>query len=71
MLNQLIQITQLHNQTHQLIQDNQIAHVGQESVENLDNKESVSRTIHYVYEDGSKAKDECGWNTETSNVGVD
>ncbi|KEQ48384.1 mucin-binding protein, partial [Streptococcus mitis] len=28
------------------------------SVENLDNKESVSRTIHYVYEDGSKAKDD-------------
>ena len=28
------------------------------TVENLDNKESVSRTIHYVYEDGSKAKDD-------------
>ena len=24
----------------------------------MDNKESVSRTIHYVYEDGSKAKDD-------------
>ena len=28
------------------------------SVHDLDNKESVSRTIHYVYEDGSKAKDD-------------
>ena len=28
------------------------------TVENLDNKESASRTIHYVYEDGSKAKDD-------------
>ena len=28
------------------------------TVENLDNKESVSRTIHYIYEDGSKAKDD-------------
>ena len=28
------------------------------TVHDLDNKESVSRTIHYVYEDGSKAKDD-------------
>ena len=28
------------------------------SVHDLDNKESVNRTIHYVYEDGSKAKDD-------------
>ena len=58
MSNRLTQITQLHNQTPQSIQDNQIAHVWPGTVENLDNKESVSRTIHYVYEDGSKAKDD-------------
>ena len=58
MLNRLTQITQAP-------QPNTPVNPGQPdsprwpaTVHDLDNKESVSRTIHYVYEDGSKAKDD-------------
>ena len=56
--NQSIQTNQLQLQTNQLIQNDPDTPKWPDPVKDIVNKDDVTRTVKYVYEDGSKAKED-------------